>query len=219
METIVAAIVVILLISAGIIAFSYFYSTSSMILFRIKEQLILSQLYKIESGIPTSLSIPYLRCNTTNVVVELLVQIRTSTGILNITKFFVINNTIIQAYWPSLTCTASPITSYINMSYTCIKISFLKILLSEIQRCNSSYSKSCILTFYIIRNKVGNYYELTGYIRSDIKDYLINMTSNDSVLISRLIISIYGYGKYIIYCDNGEHKVIILRAIFLESSR
>ncbi len=197
MEVILTAIVAIVLLVAGLIALSYFYSTTHSVIDTIKTRLFIYGLENLLAGISTRLPQP-LNCNLKTLTITVSINGK-------IIVKYEIHNAITEAYWPNPKCNAPPLNPWVNASPYCIIVDFSKILKEDADICRRE--RQCVINIYSIVN--GNV--LANYVVASVKDIVVKLPKGSTLDI------VVGNKPLLELQDVSESRVILVRVIFLKS--
>jgi len=204
MEAILTAIVAIVLIAVGIMAFYYFYGVSHALINVVKTRLLVYSLQNLLSGISTKLDIPYLKCDKSDIVTVKITKIITQ----EIKIVYKINNVIKKAYWGD-TSKCVQVNPWLWLGPNCVKIDFIKIFYNEYDECRSS--SKCVLTFYaLVRGiKTESGVLLGGYIKETVREFIIRLLKGQTLQI------LVGENTAKKWKVEGP-KIVLVRVVFLE---
>lgn len=198
MEVILTAIVAIVLLVAGLIALSYFYSVTHSVIDTIKTRLFIYSLENLLAGISTRLP-QSLKCDLAKLTITVSINGK-------IIVKYDIPNVIVEAYWPNPKCKAPPLNPWVNASPYCIFVNFSKILQEDANICTKE--QQCVVNVYSIVN--GS--TLANYIIASTKDIVIKVPKDTSLSI------VIGGKPLINLQHNSENRVILVRVIFFRST-
>ncbi len=169
------AIVAIIMIAVGIIAFSALYGIIKTSYETLWEKMLIFELDTLLSGISVRVKIPYPLVQVDyNYTVNIVYLANTTNITLSIHNVLAYQSNAFS----NGKCTAY-IRPWLKMGSACINITFYNITCTDIKKCLSQNTNTCIIRIYSLWSGIG----LEGYIRATTRTIVffggtVNITSD-----------------------------------------
>ncbi len=204
MEVIATALIAIILIVAGAIAFMYFYGMIQSSYVTVLSRLTAFQFDRLIEGIPTKITTLY---PPTACDYNYSMYIIQPTYSSNIT--IVVHNVLAYQTYGNGICSIM-IRPWLITGRGCINVTFFNITCKDVEYCLSNPTSTCVIRIYSLFKGEN----LEGYIETTVRTLIFY---NTSVIIESELLRLCGFNSTSVTINTTDRSVIV-RIIFYEVS-